>query len=131
MRIYFLILGLFTAISSYAQLGLSGVTSPNRATGYALEYFVYSTHGGNGAITDYPLIISNKTDFDKLFNTSNATTRLHSVGKTNSMVPLDWNPYTKLTAAGIAVELSAAKQRYSLSSSIGTISLRKVTARER
>ena len=86
-----------------AQLGLSGVTSPNRATGYALEYFVYSTHGGNGAITDYPLLINNKSDFDKLFNTSYPTTRLHAAGKTNSMVPLDWNPYTKLTGAGIPV----------------------------
>ncbi len=103
MRIVFCTAFIFWALVSVAQVGLSGITASNRATSYSLEYFVYSTHGGNGATTDYPTIISNKTDFDKLFNTSFPSTRLHTVGKTNSMLPLDWSLYTKLTGSGIAI----------------------------
>ena len=65
------------------------------------DYWVYSTHAGNGSTTQYPSPPINKSDMDKLFNTSNTNTTLFSSGRTNSAKILDWTSSSELSNIGI------------------------------
>jgi hypothetical protein len=41
-----------------------------------LDYWVYSTHAGNGSINQYPANAGSKDDMDKMFNTNFSNTTL-------------------------------------------------------
>ena len=66
-----------------------------------LDYWVYSTHAGNGSITQYPANAGSKDDMDKMFNTNFTNTTLSRTGRTNSSRILDWQSSTDLSAIGI------------------------------
>ena len=67
------------------------------------DYWVYSTHGGNGNISQYPIIPTNKDEMDGLFNTSNSNTELFGYGKTSSARILDWLNAGDLSDIGISL----------------------------
>ena len=66
-----------------------------------LDYWVYSTHAGNGSTTQYPTVAASKADMDNIFNSNNANTTLVRTGRTNSSRILDWQNSTELNALGI------------------------------
>jgi hypothetical protein len=66
-----------------------------------LDYWVYSTHAGNGSATQYPVVAASKADMDNIFNTNNSNTTLVRTGRTNSTRILDWQNSTDLNAVGI------------------------------
>lgn len=66
-----------------------------------LDYWIYSTHGGNGSTTQYPLNATTKAEMDKFFNTSYTNTTLFSSGRTSSSRILDWQSSTDLSAINI------------------------------
>lgn len=66
-----------------------------------LDYWVYSTHAGNGSATQYPVVAASKADMDNIFNTTNSNTTLVRTGRTNSSRILDWQNSTDLNAVGI------------------------------
>ena len=66
-----------------------------------LDYWVYSTHAGNGSINQYPANAGSKDDMDKMFNTNFSNTTLSRTGRTNSSRILDWQSSTDLSAIGI------------------------------
>lgn len=65
------------------------------------DYWLYSTHAGNGSLTQYPANAASKSDMDNIFNTSNSNTTLVKTGRTNSSRILDWQNSTELSALGI------------------------------
>ena len=65
------------------------------------DYWVYSTHAGNGSTTQYPSNAGTKADMDNIFNTNNSNTTLVKTGKTNSSKILDWQSSTELNTLGI------------------------------
>lgn len=65
------------------------------------DYWVYSTHAGNGSTSQYPSPPANRSDMDKLFNTSNTNSILTSSGRTNSAKILDWTSSLELNSIGI------------------------------
>ena len=65
------------------------------------DYWLYSTHAGNGSLTQYPANAASKSDMDNIFNTSNSNTTLIKTGRTNSSRILDWQNSTDLSALGI------------------------------
>jgi hypothetical protein len=68
-----------------------------------IDYWVYSTHSGNGANNQYPVGVTTRTEMDNLFNTSNSNTTLIQTGKTNSAKILDWTSATELNPIGITL----------------------------
>lgn len=66
-----------------------------------LDYWIYSTHAGNGSTTQYPIVASSKADLDNIFNSNNSNTTLVKTGKTSSSKILDWQSSTELNALGI------------------------------
>jgi hypothetical protein len=67
------------------------------------DYWVYSTHAGNGSTTQYVSPPLNKSDMDKIFNTSNSNTTLFASGRTNSAKILDWTSISELSNIGISL----------------------------
>ena len=65
------------------------------------DYWVYSTHAGNGSTAQYPAIAASKSDMDNIFNTNNSNSTLVKTGRTNTSKILDWQSSTELTALGI------------------------------
>jgi hypothetical protein len=66
-----------------------------------LDYWVYSTHAGNGSSSQYPVVAASKADLDNIFNSNNSNTTLVRTGRTNSTRILDWQNSTDLNALGI------------------------------
>ena len=66
-----------------------------------IDYWVYSTHTGNGTNNQYPVVPTTRTEMDNVFNTSNSNTSLIKSGKTNSARILDWTSAAELTPLGI------------------------------
>ena len=66
-----------------------------------LDYWVYSTHAGNGSTNQYPAVAGSKADLDNIFNSNNSNTTLVRTGRTNSTRILDWQSSTDLNALGI------------------------------
>lgn len=66
-----------------------------------LDYWMYNTHAGNGSTSQYPVVATNKTDMDNIFNTNNSNTTLIKTGRTNSTRIIDWQNSTELSALGI------------------------------
>lgn len=65
------------------------------------DYWVYSTHAGNGNASQYPVIPTNTTDMNAMFNTSNTNSTLVQTGTTNSARILDWTTAAELSNIGI------------------------------
>ena len=63
-----------------------------------LDYWVYSTHAGNGSSSQYPVVAASKADLDNIFNSNNSNTTLVRTGRTNSTRILDWHNSTDLNA---------------------------------
>ncbi len=83
-----------------AQL-MATYQSVHKQPNVQFDYWVYSTHAGNGTATQYPVVPLTLADMDKLFNTSNSHTTLIQSGKTNSTRLLDWTSSAELSAIGI------------------------------
>ena len=66
-----------------------------------LDYWLYSTHAGNGSTNQYPAVAGSKADLDNIFNSNNSNTTLVRTGRTNSTRILDWQSSTDLNALGI------------------------------
>ena len=67
------------------------------------DYWVYSTHAGNGTSTQYPIVASTKAEMDNIFNSTNSNTTVYQTGKTNSAKILDWTTASELSTLGINV----------------------------
>ena len=65
------------------------------------DYWVYSTNAGNGNASQYPIIPTNTTEMNAMFNTSNTNSTLVQTGTTNSARILDWTSASELSAIGI------------------------------
>jgi hypothetical protein len=65
------------------------------------DYWVYNICGGSGLTNQYPVVPTNMTEMDNMFNTSNSNTTLYQTGKTNSARILDWQNSSDLSAIGI------------------------------
>ncbi len=65
------------------------------------DYWVMNTHAGNGTATQYPIVPTNRTEMDNLFNSANSNTTVYQTGKTNSARILDWTSAAELSAIGI------------------------------
>jgi hypothetical protein len=68
-----------------------------------LDYWVYNTHSGNGNASQYPLLPTNITEMNAIFNSSNSNTTLVQTGTTNSAKLLDWQSTSELSSLGINV----------------------------
>jgi len=68
-----------------------------------LDYWVYSTHAGNGNTSQYPIVPTNITEMNAIFNSSNSNTTLVQTGTTNSARILDWTSAAELSTIGINV----------------------------
>jgi hypothetical protein len=68
-----------------------------------LKVEVFSTHAGVGSNNDYPSFPSTRVEFDKFFDTTYQSTRLHYQGRHNALQSLSWSGMSALTNAGIAV----------------------------
>jgi hypothetical protein len=68
-----------------------------------LDYWVYSTHAGNGNTSQYPIVPTNITEMNAIFNSSNSNTTLVQTGTTNSARILDWTSTAELSTIGINV----------------------------
>lgn len=67
------------------------------------DYWLYSTNAGNGNTSQYPVIPTNTTEMNAMFNTSNTNSTLVQTGTTNSARILDWTSTSELSAIGINV----------------------------
>lgn len=65
------------------------------------DYWLYSTHAGNGSTSQYPANATTKAEMDKIFNTENSNSTLVKTGRTNSSRILDWQSSTELSNLGI------------------------------
>ena len=65
------------------------------------DYWIYSTHAGNGSNNQYPITPTGKSDMDNIFNTSNTNTTIVQTGTTNSARILDWTSAADLSSIGI------------------------------
>lgn len=65
------------------------------------DYWVYSTHAGNGSTNQYPTVPTNVTEMNALFNTENSNTTLFRTGTTNSARILDWQSISELSSIGV------------------------------
>lgn len=67
------------------------------------DYWVYNTHAGNGNASQYPLVPTNVTEMNALFNSANSNTTLLQTGTTNSARILDWTSTAELSSIGVNV----------------------------
>lgn len=74
--------------SGNAQI-LAPMQGTQRQPKLQFDYWVYSTNAGNGTTSQYPIIPTNKTEMDNLFNSSNSNTTLTKSARTNSAKILD------------------------------------------
>lgn len=65
------------------------------------DYWVYSTNAGNGSISQYPIIPTNTSEMNNMFNSTNSNTTLVQTGTTNSAKILDWTSAAELSTIGI------------------------------
>jgi hypothetical protein len=100
MRLYLSIISFFIFINVNGQL-LAPFQPLQNQPKVQFDYWVYSTHAGNGSTTQYPSNAGSKADMDNIFNTNNSNTTLIKTGRTNSSKILDWQSSTELSALGI------------------------------
>lgn len=92
----------FFAFTANAQF-LAPFQSLQNQPKIQFDYWLYSTHAGNGSTSQYPTVPTNKTDMDKIFNTVNTNSTLIRSGRTNSTKIIDWQSSTELSSLGITV----------------------------
>ncbi len=100
MRYYITIFLIFFFYNVHAQF-LAPYQGVQNQPKVQFDYWVYSTHAGNGSSNQYPIIPTNKADMDNIFNTNNSNSTLSKSGRTNSSKILDWQSSTELNALGI------------------------------
>jgi hypothetical protein len=66
------------------------------------DYWIYSTHAGNGNTSQYLLTPNSRSEMDKLFNTNNTNSTLFRSGRTNSTRILDWINTSDLTSINLS-----------------------------
>lgn len=103
MKIFFLTSFLFCLHFSGSAQILAPLQANQRQPKLQFDYWVYSTHAGNGSITQYPIPPLNRSDMDKIFNTNNSNSTLFRSGRTNSSKILDWTSSTELNNIGISL----------------------------
>jgi hypothetical protein len=94
----------FTAVntgSTPVTATVSVTATSNNVTN--LNYTIYSTHGGNGNTSQYPINPATLTELNALFNTANSNTVVSSTGTASANTLFNWTTYTTLTAAGISI----------------------------
>ena len=84
----------FFAFTANAQF-LAPFQSLQNQPKIQFDYWLYSTHAGNGSTSQYPTVPTNKTDMDKIFNTVNTNSTLIRSGRTNSTKIIDWQSSTE------------------------------------
>ena len=96
-----LFLGIFCAFISKAQMFAPYQGAQNQPK-IQFDYWIYSTHAGNGNTSQYLLTPNSKAEMDKLFNTNNSNSTLFRSGRTNSTRILDWLNTSDLSLIGLA-----------------------------
>ncbi len=94
----FLFVFLVTGLNAQFLTPYQGVQNQPKVQ---FDYWVYSTHGGNGSSNQYPVVAASKGDMDNIFNTNNSNSTLVKTGKTNSPRILDWQSASELSLIGI------------------------------
>jgi hypothetical protein len=95
---------IFSIISMGGQAQLMSTYQPvHMQPTVQLDYWVYSTHAGNGNTAQYPINPANVNDMNAMFNSSNSNTTLVQTGTTNSAKLLDWTSTSELSSLGINV----------------------------
>lgn len=102
MRKYLLFYIFSLALNANAQF-LAPFQSLQNQPKIQFDYWLYSTHAGNGSTSQYPTVPTNKTEMDKIFNTDYSNSTLIKSGRTNSTKIIDWQSSTELSALGITV----------------------------
>ncbi len=100
MRLYFSILSFLFLLNANGQI-LAPFQPLQNQPKVQFDYWVYSTHAGNGSTSQYPIVPTTKSDMDNIFNTNNSNSTLVKTGKTNSPRILDWQSSTELSLIGI------------------------------
>jgi hypothetical protein len=100
MRLYFSIISFLFLLNVNGQL-IAPFQSIQNQPKVQFDYWIYSTHAGNGSTSQYPVNAASKSDMDNIFNTNNANSTLVKSGKTNSPRILDWQSSTDLSLIGI------------------------------
>jgi hypothetical protein len=90
------------SISVQAQL-MATYQPVHKQPNVQFDYWVYSTNAGNGSASQYPVIPTNTTEMNAMFNTSNTNSTLAQTGTTNSARILDWTSAAELSTIGINV----------------------------
>lgn len=90
------------SISVQAQL-MATYQPVHKQPNVQFDYWVYSTNAGNGSTSQYPVIPTNTTEMNAMFNTSNTNSTLVQTGTTNSARILDWTSAAELNTIGINV----------------------------
>jgi len=65
------------------------------------DYWIYSICGGSGLTNQYPVVPTNLTEMNAMFNTTNSNTTLYQTGRTNSTRILDWQSATDLSMVSV------------------------------
>ena len=107
MKLSLIIISLLFLLNANGQL-LAPFQPIQNQPKVKFDYWVYSTHAGNGSTTQYPVVAAGKSDMDNIFNTNNSNTTLFQSGRTNSAKILDWASSTDLNAIGINVPNSGS-----------------------
>ncbi len=102
MKFYLSFCLFIVALNLEAQFlaSFQGVQNPPKVQ---FDYWIYSTHAGNGSSSQYSVIASSKSDMDKIFDTNNSHSTLYKTGRTNSSRILDWQSSSDLSTLGITV----------------------------
>jgi hypothetical protein len=100
MKLYFSIISLLALLNVNGQL-LAPFQPLQNQPKVQFDYWIYSTHAGNGSTSQYPANATSKVDMDNIFNSNNSNTTLVKSGKTNSPRIVDWQSSSELSLIGI------------------------------
>lgn len=100
MKIFLFLFGLICAFPSNAQMFATYQGTQNQPK-IEFDYWIYSTHAGNGNTSQYLLTPNSRSEMDKLFNTNNTNSTLFRSGRTNSTRILDWLNTSELSLIGL------------------------------
>jgi len=100
MKISLFLFGLICAFHSNAQMFAPYQGTQNQPK-IEFDYWIYSTHAGNGNTSQYLLTPNSRSEMDKLFNTNNTNSTLFRSGRTNSTRIIDWISTSDLSTIGL------------------------------
>lgn len=93
---------IFSIVSMGGQAQIMAAYQPvHKQPTVQFDYWVYSTHAGNGTATQYPVLPTTRAEMDNLFNSAYSNTTVFQTGKSNSARLLDWSSAAELTPLGI------------------------------